>query len=113
MFQRFLRWLGCRTRRRHDLRFVVYTRDGCHLCDEAWALLANASMQHGFRLESIDIDHDASLLAAHGDWVPVVTVNGVVRFRGLVNPVLLQRLLDAAPVADTPPLGQKENPGPG
>ena len=38
---------------------------------------------------------DAELRALHGDWVPVVTVDGKVRFRGGVNPRLLERLLRA------------------
>ena len=97
MFQRFLRWLRPGARPRPDLRFVLHTRAGCHLCDDAWELLMQAQKARGFPLECIVVDTDPALVAAHGDWVPVVTVNGAVRFRGHVNPVLLQRLLDAAP----------------
>ena len=41
------------------------------------------------------MDTDGELVARYGEWVPVVTVNGKVRFRGGVNPVLLERLLRA------------------
>jgi glutaredoxin len=80
-------------RQRRPLRFVLYTRAGCHLCEQAWAQLQEAQQQHGFDLQSVDVDSDPALVAAHGDCVPVVLVNGKVRFRGRVNPVLLKRLL--------------------
>ena len=38
---------------------------------------------------------DPELAAKYGNEVPVVAVNGKVRFRGVVNPALLERLLTA------------------
>jgi glutaredoxin len=73
----------------------MYTRQGCHLCEEAWQTLQRARERYDFRLETADVDADPALVAAYGECVPVVTVNGVVRFRGAVNPVLLERLLRA------------------
>jgi hypothetical protein len=43
----------------------------------------------------VDVDTDPELAAQYGTEVPVIAVNGKVRFRGAVNPVLLKRLLDA------------------
>lgn len=81
-------------RDRSPLHVVQYTRRGCHLCDEAWTLLQRYQSRYGFRLEAVDVDGDSELLEKYGEWVPVVTVNGKVRFRGRVNEVLLVRLLD-------------------
>jgi glutaredoxin len=78
-----------------DLRFLMYTRRGCHLCDDAWAELEKAQRTYGFALDSQDVDDDPALAARFGDQVPVVMVNGEVRFRGGVNAVLLNRLLEA------------------
>jgi glutaredoxin len=78
-----------------QLRCVVYTRQGCHLCTDAWNLLHARQQRYRFTLETVDVDTDPDLRARYGDWVPVVAVNGKVRFKGCVNPVLLQRLLDA------------------
>jgi len=75
---------------------IQYTRHGCHSCDEAWTLLERYQRRYGFRLEAVDVDGDPALAALHGNWVPVVTVNGKVRFRGRVNEVLLKRVLDAS-----------------
>jgi glutaredoxin len=74
---------------------VLYTRQGCHLCEQAWEVLQKARQRFGFRLKVVDVDGEADLAARHGDCVPVVTVNGKVRFRGAVNPAWLTRLLRA------------------
>lgn len=83
------------SRQRPELRFVFITRAGCHLCDDALAILEEAKKVHGFALQSLDVDSSPELAAEYGDCVPVVLVGGKVRFRGGVNPVLLQRILDA------------------
>jgi hypothetical protein len=74
---------------------LLYTRTGCHLCETAWERLRRAQRRYRFALAAVDVDTDPELAARHGDCVPVVTVNGKVRFRGLINPVLLARLLNA------------------
>jgi glutaredoxin len=84
-----------RRKPRPDLQVVLFTRQGCHLCDDAWALLSRVRERYQFTLEAKDVDTSAEWAATYGDCVPVVTVNGKVRFRGSVNEVLLQRLLDA------------------
>jgi glutaredoxin len=78
-----------------QVRVVMYTRRGCHLCADAWKILQDAQQRFRFVLEKVDVDSAADLAAQHGNWVPVVMVNGRVRFRGGVNAVLLGRLLRA------------------
>ncbi len=68
---------------------ILYTRAGCHLCDDARKLLA----RHGLRPELIDIDADPQLRERYTTCVPVVVIDGKERFRGRVNEVLLRRLL--------------------
>jgi len=68
---------------------VVYTRAGCHLCDDAARLLAAFGLAPRF----VDIDADPQLRALHTDWVPVVEIGGRIRFRGRIDPVLLERIL--------------------
>jgi hypothetical protein len=72
----------------------MYTRQGCHLCETAWDVLAAEQRRCGYSLEKVDVDTDPALVAEHGLHVPVVAVNGKVRFRGIVNAVLLRRLFD-------------------
>jgi glutaredoxin len=90
-----LRFLFRKPRRRPELQVVMYTRAGCHLCDDAWAILQQSQRAYGFTLESHDIDRDPALAAQYGNCVPVVTVAGKLRFRGRINPELLRRLLNA------------------
>ena len=72
---------------------VLYTRQGCHLCDDAWELLQQAAKRHRLTLSTRDVDADPALAAAYGECVPVVQIDGTVRFRGVVNAVLLERML--------------------
>lgn len=76
-----------------SLHFVVYTRQGCHLCEDAWEMLQEEQRRHGFVLEAVDVDSAPDLVEQYGECVPVVLVDGKVRFRGRVNAVLLKRLL--------------------
>jgi hypothetical protein len=41
----------------------------------------------------VDIDADPKLLAGFDTCVPVVEIDGKVRFRGRVDPILLRRIL--------------------
>jgi predicted thioredoxin/glutaredoxin len=68
----------------------LYTRTGCHLCDDAYEVL----IRNGLLPESIDIDADPMLVERFTECVPVVEIDGKIRFRGRVNEVLLKRLLN-------------------
>jgi glutaredoxin len=68
---------------------ILYTRTGCHLCDDALAMLIN----HGLDPTIVDIDADPELRDRFDTCVPVVEIDGKVRFRGKVDPLLLRRLL--------------------
>jgi glutaredoxin len=94
------RWWS-RSSRKH-WRFILYTRSGCHLCETAWQQLERARRRYGFVLEIVDIDTDADLIRQYSEQIPVVAVNGVVRFRGTVNPVLLERLFAEKSHPDAP-----------
>lgn len=52
----------------------LYSRAGCHLCDEAAETLGRLAAEHPHRLETIDIDADPVLKARYGWVVPVVVV---------------------------------------
>ena len=75
--------------RRSSLICVLYTRRGCHLCDTARDVLE----QHHLSPACVDIDADPQLRARFDACVPVVEINGKIRFRGAIEPVLLRRLL--------------------
>ncbi|MGI8982712.1 MAG: glutaredoxin family protein [Pirellulaceae bacterium] len=68
---------------------LLFTRTGCHLCDEAEAIL----IRHGLSPQKFDVDANPELLEKYDTCVPVVVMDGKERFRGRVNEVLLKRLL--------------------
>jgi len=81
--------------RRERLTFTVYTRVQCCCCHKALDLLRDYQRGYGFQIAEVDIDADPELAAKYCNEVPVVAVDGKVRFRGVVNPALLERLLAA------------------
>ena len=68
---------------------VLYTRDGCHLCEEAREVLS----AFGISPTILDIDDDPNLRERFDTCVPVVKIDGQVRFRGRVEPRLLRRII--------------------
>jgi glutaredoxin len=74
-------------------RVVLYSRAGCHLCDDAHDLLAERRGHYSFTLEVVDVDRHPNVAALYGECVPVVTIDGKERFRGRVSPALLDRVL--------------------
>jgi glutaredoxin len=74
---------------------ILFKKDGCHLCDEALALLRAEARRTRFDLSVKDITHDPVLLAEHGLEVPVVFIDGKKRFFGRVDAAMLARALGA------------------
>jgi hypothetical protein len=72
---------------------VLYTRVGCHLCDAAQDVLTTASRRFSLAVSVVDVDTKPDLVARFGLEVPVVEIAGRVRFRGRINHMLLERLL--------------------
>jgi glutaredoxin len=77
-------------------KIVIYTREECHLCHQAKDVL----YAHGTwlpEIEEVDITTSDELLAKFREQIPVVEIDGQIRFRGQVNEVLLRRLINATP----------------
>ena len=53
---------------------TLYTREGCHLCDEAKAVMAPILARVGASLWEVDIDGDGELRAKYNESVPVIFV---------------------------------------
>jgi glutaredoxin len=55
---------------------TLYTRPGCHLCDDARAALLRVQQGTPFTLEEIDIEGDDALHRAYLERIPVIHVDG-------------------------------------
>ena len=59
---------------------VLYTRPGCHLCDEAREILERVRAEARFVLHERDISADDALHARYLERIPVVTIDGEEAF---------------------------------
>ncbi len=74
---------------------VVYSRPGCHLCEEALAaIVALHSEGYRFELREVDIESDETLLRAHLERIPVVEVDGELVSDLLLDEAGLRARLD-------------------
>jgi len=83
-------------------RVVLFGRDGCHLCDEARAVVVRVCAETGDRWSEVDVDDPAAGLTPSqrddlSEMVPVVEVDGVRRGYFRIDENRLRRALAAAP----------------
>jgi glutaredoxin len=57
-------------------RVTLYGRAGCHLCDEARAVVERVCAELGEAFDEVDIDTDPALLERFDEEVPVTFVDG-------------------------------------
>jgi glutaredoxin len=57
-------------------RVTLYTRPGCHLCDDARAVIERVCAELGESYDEVDIDADEALQRRYGEEVPVTLVDG-------------------------------------
>lgn len=72
---------------------VVYSRDGCHLCEDLIAELAAFLAPHGLGFDVRDVEADPETLRRYLLEIPVLTLDGAVVCQGRLDTVELGRLL--------------------
>lgn len=75
------------------MHVVLYSRPGCHLCDEARAVVLGARRRTPFGFEEVDIETDDDLLREYGVRIPVVSIDGEEAFEYTVDPDEFARLV--------------------
>ena len=78
---------------RAGARVTIYSRPGCHLCDEAKASISSAGCSDGFTLEEVNIDEDPELKERFQFDIPVIFINGIKAFKHRVDPKEFKRKL--------------------
>ena len=73
-------------------RLTVYGRPGCHLCDDARAVLDRVGEPYAV----VDIERDDALLARYLERIPVITLDGEVLFEFFVDEDELRSRLRSA-----------------
>jgi glutaredoxin len=77
-------------------RVTLYTRPGCHLCEEAKRAMLAARCAGEYTLEEINIDLDPDLARRYGWDIPVVIIDGVETFKHRLTPSEFARELRRA-----------------
>jgi glutaredoxin len=72
---------------------TIYTRPGCHLCEEAKTAIRASNCDADFTLKEINVDEDPALRERYGYDVPVIFINEVKVFKHRVDPREFRRKL--------------------
>jgi Glutaredoxin-like domain (DUF836) len=67
------------------VRFVLYSRAGCGLCEELKAELERLPAAQGYPLDVIDVDADAATRARYGHKIPVLLFAGELVCHGRLD----------------------------
>lgn len=74
-------------------RVVVYSKPGCHLCEDACRDVARIATDLDVTWSERDISNDADLMAQWAEYVPVLLVDGEVHGWFRVDEARLRRAL--------------------
>ena len=75
---------------------TLYTRPGCHLCEEAKAAIAPLLRQFGAVLREVNIDEDAVLKECYGWDIPVIFIGSRKAAKQRVDLAQFRRQLEEA-----------------
>ena len=78
---------------------ILYSRPGCHLCEEAKESIRQAGCDERFELEEINIETSEHLLTRYRFDIPVITVDGEEAFRHRVDAAKFRELILKCPPA--------------
>jgi len=78
-------------------RVTLYSKPGCHLCDDARAVIERVCTDLGESYVEISILDDASLMARYGEEIPVTLVDGAQHDFWRVSEERLRDALAAGP----------------
>ena len=78
---------------------VVYAKEDCGLCYDVFNLLDRYE-EYLPEIDVVEIDTYPALEEEFGDCVPVVEIDGKVRFRGRINESLFRRMIEGSLPSD-------------
>jgi glutaredoxin len=79
-------------------RVRLLSRPGCHLCEDARAVVAEVCAESGETFDEVDISSDAELTRRYGDQIPVTFVDGRQHDFWRVDAARLRTALQRPPV---------------
>lgn len=76
------------------MKLLLYTKPGCHLCDEMKIVVANVARQFSVEVEEVDISADPDLMQEYGEQIPVLMLEGKKIAKYRISEVDLIRRID-------------------
>ena len=73
---------------------TIYSRHGCHLCDDALKVLESLREELNFKIEVVNIDKDPELIKLYSDQVPVIHIDGLHHDFYKVDPLRFRSSLE-------------------
>jgi glutaredoxin len=73
------------------VQIEIYSRPGCHLCDDAKEIIERVQSRFPFSLRVINIENDPALEKTYGEQIPVVFINGNKAFKYHVDEIELEQ----------------------
>ncbi len=78
------------------MELTLYTRPGCHLCDDMKAVITQLRRRRPFEFTAIDISTDIALERRYGQDIPVLLIDGEEVARHRIAEPDLWRMLESA-----------------
>ena len=75
------------------MRFLLYSRPGCGLCEEMLQELAALPSAQGLAIDVIDVDSDLAARARYGHKIPVLMFAGELVCHGRLDPEEVDKTL--------------------
>lgn len=80
-----------------NARITVLSRPGCHLCEDALAVLEPLAEEFGTTIRKVDISQKPALLQRYSDMVPVFVIDGREVGHWRISPERARRALERTP----------------
>jgi glutaredoxin len=81
---------------------VVYSRPGCHLCEQALAVIEEVRARVAFELREVDIESDDTLFKRYLERIPVVVIDGRESFELFVDSAGFEQALTKPEIESAP-----------
>jgi len=77
-------------------RVTLYTKPGCHLCEEAKQQMHAAACAELYELEEVNIETDPEIFERYKHSIPVIAINGSETFKYRITPADFRKAVQDA-----------------
>lgn len=78
------------------IQVEIYTKEGCHLCDVAEAVLKKVQQRYDFQIKQVNITQGKQIYEEYKEQIPVIFINGHKAFKYQIDEKQLVKKLKNA-----------------